>query len=97
MTTHPHSAQAARIQEIATTGVYKGFTLEALREAFDHVCDPDDWKAPIDIWLPGDLVPVAVCAIEFYTATSPVITLDTDRMHYRLTAPGYRRGPAGDH
>jgi predicted heme/steroid binding protein len=95
MSSSPHPAQAA--YDMSTTGMYKGFTHQALSDAFDRLSDPADWKAPIDAWVPGELVLVAVCAIEFYTSTSPIITLDTDTMQYRLTAPGYRQGPAGDH
>ena len=95
MNTLPHIAQA--VYDMSTTGMYRGFTRDALAHAFDRLCDPADWKAPIDTWVPGELVRIAVCAIELYTSTTPIITLDTDTMRYRLTAPGYRQGPAGDH
>jgi hypothetical protein len=90
----PHPAQAA--YDMATTGLYKGFTHQALSEAFDMLC-PHDWRGPIDTWMPGELVMVAVAAIEFFTATAVTVQLETNTMHYRLTSPGYRQGPAGDH
>lgn len=90
-----HEARAA--QEMSTTGVYKGFTHDALHEAFDRLCDPADWKAPISAWVPGELVLVACAAIEFFTATTPTVALNTRTMQYLVTSIGYRQGPAGDH
>lgn len=95
MSTLPHIAQA--VYDMSTSGLYRGLTHQALSDAFDRLCDPADWKAPIDAWVPGELVMVAVCAIEFYTGVTPIISLNTDTMQFRLTCCGYRKGPAGDH
>lgn len=84
-------------QEMSTTGVYKGFTLDELAVTFMRLHDPKDWRAPIADWVPGELVMVAVAAIEYYAATPVTVTLNTTTMQYLLTAIGYRQGPAGDH
>jgi hypothetical protein len=95
MSTVPHDAQAA--YDMATTGVYKGFTHQALSDAIDRLTDPTDWRGPISTWVPGELVLVAVAAIEFYTATTPTVQLNTSTMQYLIESVGYRQGPAGDH
>ena len=59
--------------------------------------DPNDWKAPIAVSLPGEFVLIVVAAIKFYTATIPEVTLDVSTMRYTVTSIGYRAGPAGDH
>lgn len=73
------------------------YRIAGLERAFSAVHDPDDWKAPIEVWVAGEAV-LAVCeAIRFYTATEPKVALDVTRMRYLVTAEGYRAGPAGDH
>ena len=74
---------------------YKGFSYEVLKEAFDKVSDPDDWRGPIAARMPGEAVMAVVAAIEFFTATSPKVQLDTSSMQYLVTSEGYRMGPAG--
>jgi hypothetical protein len=74
---------------------YKGYHVDDLREVFDTVCDPEDWKAPIAITAIGEHVLPIVTAIEFFTATAPNVSLDTGRMRYLIESKGYRNGPAG--
>ena len=74
-----------------------GFTHHALKEAFDRVCDPADWKAPIAAWCAGEAVLLLTEAIEYFTATKPRVSLDIARMRYLVESEGYRNGPAGDH
>jgi len=50
-----------------------GFTLRELKEAFDKVADPDDWRAPIDRVVPEVDLEVTKSAIIFYTATEPMV------------------------
>ena len=73
-----------------------GYSEEALKAAFDAVCNPDDWKAPIGAYVMGEDVGVTVKAIQFYTATTPAVSLNQAKMMYLVTSPGYRNGPAGD-
>ena len=75
---------------------YKGYQIEELRTVFGKVHDPADWKAPIAVWTRGEDVSVIVAAIEFMTATNPVVKLDSNTMRYYVTSEGYRNGPAGD-
>jgi len=71
------------------------YRIDDLRAAFDAVCDPDDWKAPIAAWVTGEAV-LAVCeAIRFFTATEPRVELDVANMRYLITSEGYHEGPAG--
>lgn len=72
-----------------------------LRAAFDAICNPDDWKAPIVAKVRDDtmLLGLYLESIRFMTATEPdiYITGDTDDGHKYLTivSEGYRNGPAG--
>ena len=74
---------------------HKGYDLDDLRKVFDIVCDPDDWRAPIAVWVSGEAVLPVVAAIEFMTATHPSVSLNIERMRYLVTSEGYRNGPAG--
>ena len=71
-------------------------TTQELEQAFDSVCDPADWKAPIrtpanDLKFDLDLVKDS---IEYFTAT--VANFETDNAGaIWLVADGYRMGPAG--
>lgn len=73
-----------------------GYGLVRLEAIFNAIKDPSDWKAPISVWVSGELVNVAVEAIKFYTATVPTVGLDSLRMQYLIESIGYRAGPAGD-
>lgn len=73
--------------------VHKGFTREQLDQAFDLVCNPDDWKDVIDAHVSEGMVEVTVAAIEFFTATEVLVTPDLDAVH--VYSVGYRKGPAG--
>lgn len=77
--------------------LYDGYTMDELREAFDAVCDPTDWKGPIAATLPGEAVGLVVAAIKFFTATNPNVGRGVGPMRYVVTSEGYRAGPAGDH
>lgn len=75
--------------------VYKGFTQAQLSAAFDRVANPNDWRAPIDkVLLAERATPAVSAAVEFYTATQATIT-DLGNGFVRVTAVGYRMGPAG--
>jgi|TARA_Y100000310_G_scaffold117504_1_gene116265 hypothetical protein len=72
-------------------------THDELETIFAKVCDPEDWKAPIEVWCRGEAVLPTCEAIRFFTATEPKVELDPARMRYLITSEGYRAGPAGDH
>ena len=66
--------------------------------AFDQVCDPTDWKAPIDCIVPWGVANVYMEAIKFMTATEVQAERCADAVgnpSFRLTSMGYRNGPAG--
>lgn len=88
---------AREIAEQEATQRYKGYTVADLRVVFDQVCDPQDWKGPIAVSMPGEAVLQTVAAIEFFTATTARVTLNTATMRYLVESEGYRQGPAGDH
>ena len=73
------------------------YDVSDLRKAFDKVCDPKDWKAPIAATCRGEHLLLIREAIRFMTATEPKVELDTRNMRYLVTSKGYRAGPAGDH
>lgn len=69
---------------------------ELYRAAFNQVCDPEDWKAPIDCIVPWGLANLYMNAIEFMTGVTPTF----ERLNNgdtRLKCCGYRLGPCGDH
>lgn len=73
---------------------------ELMRAAFNHVCDPNDWKAPVDAIVPWGLANIYIDAIRFMTATIPTAERCADvtgNPSFRLQSVGYRMGPAGDH
>lgn len=79
---------------------------DILRAAFNQICDPNDWKAPIDALVPAAGFKIYQDAIQFMTATHPTIherDADGKRFYlnrqqaFRITSEGYRNGPAGDH
>lgn len=70
-------------------------TADLYREAFDHVCDPQDWKAPIDALVPRTLVNLYAQAVEFMTGTAPTVELASGTELVRIRAAGYRSGPCG--
>lgn len=62
--------------------------------AFNQVCDPADWKAPIDCMVPWDTANIYMQAVEFMTGVKPeVVRMFGHCAH--LTCVGYRMGPAG--
>lgn len=87
-----------------------GFTHEELKEAFDKVADPKDWKKPISRVVNADEnIPLIMLAIEFFTATKAEIAgffsaasrstgpfgKPTTKDGIYIKAVGYRNGPAG--
>lgn len=76
--------------------VYQGRSRAELTEAFDKVRDRKDWKEPIDAIILAEELGNCLAAIEYFTATV------AEYHHFgdgttRITADGYRAGPAGDH
>jgi len=77
--------------------------LANLKQAFESVCNQNDWKAPIDCWIERDQFGIVKEAIEYYTATeATLIELEyftgrnvQDKPMIRVVADGYRYGPAG--
>ena len=71
--------------------VYGGYTERELRKAFDKVCDPTNWKNPIDTTITvrrsdtaRDGLYAIVAAVEFYTATTPEVkALGGTKYHIR--------------
>lgn len=75
------------------------YTQDQLSQAFDTMCDPADWKAPICAWVYGESVNLAVAAIQHFTATTPTVSASPigAPIRYLVESIGYRAGPAGDH
>lgn len=76
---------------------YRDGFCDLLRSAFNQICDPDDWRGPIDCLVPRVGASIYVEAIRFMTATDPTCEyVVKDGMQYaRLKSIGYRAGPAG--
>jgi len=67
-----------------------------MREAFERVETPGDWRAPINAVVVADHAEIELIgeAVEFFTATRATITHLGQRT-YQVRAVGYRNGPAG--
>lgn len=74
-----------------------GYSQWEMKQAFDRVCDPTDWKAPIRRCVPGHQLDVTLAAIAFFTATEPTADKFEWENWYVVESIGYRAGPAGDH
>lgn len=71
--------------------VHKGFSREVLKSVFDKVCDLKDWKNPIEVDCTGEMVMVAVAAIEFFCGATPEVLFVPNRgiLAYHISSPGY--------
>ena len=86
--------------------VFKGYSQKELDEAFQLVQNPSDWKVPINTWVrcgnraDGLDIPqlaVIAAAVEFFTGGKAKFGCDVSGADVKVTAIGYRAGPAGDH
>lgn len=93
----PQTVETPKTETIDPKSLSFGYDPEFLEAIFSRIQDPKDWKNPILIMVPGELVSVVVAAIKFYTATVPTIDLKLETMEYIIQSEGYRMGPAGDH
>ena len=80
-----------------TDSTFMGYSHEDLHATFHAICDPADWRAPIDAVVSPEHCAVAIAAVIYKTATEPKAAyLDTSfGMMVRVTSEGYREGPAG--
>ena len=76
---------------------FMGYPANDLRDAFNVLHDPADWRAPIDVYVDPRSAQFAVASIVFMTATKPIKTLVETPNGYRVRvqSEGYRNGPAG--
>ena len=76
---------------------FLGYQADDLRSAFRVLHDPEDWRAPIDVFVDPASAQLAVASIIFMTATDPIKTLVETPNGYRVRvqSEGYRNGPAG--
>ncbi len=75
---------------------HKGFSNIVLCDTFEKIASKD-WRGPIDRIVDEAELAETMAAIEFYTATQANIELlpGSTRPQFRVTAIGYRAGPAG--
>jgi len=90
-------------EAVSETGIadfmdyYTDEKVAELRDVFDRVCDPVNWKNPIRKWIWEEDFEITREAIMFFTATAPTIKKREPRPHSRMVyieAPGYYAGPA---
>jgi hypothetical protein len=62
---------------------------------FDKVCDPTDWKNPINAEVDATDLYATLDAIQFFTATKATYTTTNNGLSYQVKSVGYRNGPAG--
>jgi hypothetical protein len=68
-----------------------------LEAVFNKLCDPHDWKAPIDCTCRPEDVNLVREAVVYFTATEPAFSTIEGANVLQVRALGYRQGPAGDH
>jgi hypothetical protein len=73
---------------------YSVFSEEQIKEAFEKVQNPEDWRAPIDAEVSADEEELVIEAIGYYTATQ-VKSTELANGNIRVESVGYRMGPAG--
>ncbi len=89
---------AERAEERRPLKSEHGYTRAELHAAFNLVCNPDDWKAPIErATVHPTLWPVVAHAVIFFTGTSARVIGVEDFGRLVIAFDGYRNGPAGDH
>lgn len=73
--------------------------LAMLKTMFSQVCDPDDWKNPINALVPYGAAPVYIKAIKLMTGAPCECrrSFVKGKPYAHITSVGYRAGPAGDH
>jgi len=74
--------------------VFAGFTQFELDKAFESVQDPADWRAPIDSLCYAANEDRVAAAILYFTATKATFHECDEPGKVRVTALGYRMGPA---
>jgi len=78
-----------------------GYSRQQLEEAFDRVAPASSWRDRIDSVVVAATLDdrrLLDFAVRFYTATVPTFRPLNEREGiFRVTADGYRAGPAGDH
>ena len=72
---------------------FAGYSRQELGELFDFVCDPKDWRAPIDTVINSAAVQDVEVAVMFFTGTPVSVTPDSSPGMVRVRADGYRNGP----
>ena len=84
--------------------LFNGFTLDAIKVAFEKVEDKTDWKNPIQALVPVDQLLITIIAIEHYTAAGVQVRTGTTEYSsdgnngismFWVESVGYRMGPAG--
>lgn len=80
-------------------GGMTGFRLDQLKEAFERVCDPRDWRGPIRAVIPAVERLLVEKAVRWYAETEPRFEeVPGDGQLLTVVAPGYReRWPGSRH
>lgn len=73
-------------------------SFDILRDTFNLICDPADWKGPIDCIVPCWMLGVVNEAIKFMTASQPIAYMVPGRSDdvIQVKAAGYRAA-TGEH
>lgn len=69
---------------------------ELMKAIFTAVCNPDDWKAPIDCRVPNNMRDLTIEAIEYVAGVKAQVVSETT-IDVRIKCVGYRMGPCGDY
>lgn len=70
------------------------FPREQMEKAFQAVQDKKHWKNPINSCVRAEDVEVTKEAIVYFTATEATLGENLGNGWFKITAPGYYRGPA---
>lgn len=65
------------------------YSREQLKEAFDLVCNKDNWKYPIKSECRADQRDIVLQAVIFYTGGAPTFTPIGNTDRFKVEGPGY--------
>jgi hypothetical protein len=80
--------ECKKMKEESEEKFFLGYSRRQLKEAFDKVCDVDNWKKPINKRVSVDDLSVVCTAVAFFVGDFPKV-IYCGSGQYRIESPGY--------
>jgi hypothetical protein len=81
--------ECKKMKDESEEKVFFGYNRSQLKEAFDKVCDVDNWKRPIDKIVSVQDLSVVCTAVAFFVGGYPEVNYTGSNSEYRIKSPGY--------